>query len=74
MSDPMREELARMLAAAGLPARDDDIDLQLQTTFPVMRQAVRTLRAMPEARREVPALRFDADASLEGWHDPEVRR
>jgi hypothetical protein len=74
MSDATREQLARMLAAAGLPAREEDVEAQLRTTFPVMRAAVETLHAMPEARHEPPAIVFDADPSLEGWHDAEVER
>jgi len=74
MSDEMREELARLLQAAGLPAGDDDVETQLQTTFPVMRRAVQLLHAMPEARREVPAVAFDADPPLDGWHRTEADR
>jgi hypothetical protein len=69
MSDGDREELTRMLASAGLPARDEDVETMLATVYPVMRDAVAMLHAMPEARQEVPAMRFEADPEPGGPHD-----
>jgi hypothetical protein len=69
MSDGDREELERMLAAAGLPAGSEDVEAQLATVYPLMREAVAILHALPEAREEIPALRFEADPEPGGPHD-----
>ncbi len=73
MTDPARQELTRMLAAAGLPAGEEDVEAQLSSTYPVMRAAVASLHGMREARAEVPALVFDADPGLESWHEGRPR-
>lgn len=75
MTDPSREELARRLAAAGLPAREEDVEAQLESTWPAMRADVEALHALAAAHDEFPAIVFDADPPLESWHEsPTTKR
>ncbi|WUH99974.1 hypothetical protein OHR68_41915 [Spirillospora sp. NBC_00431] len=56
-----------LLAAAGLPASDDEID-ELAAGYTQLRAAVDALNAVPAARYGEPALRFRASAEVvEDW-------
>ncbi|MGH3242334.1 MAG: hypothetical protein ACRDNL_18300 [Spirillospora sp.] len=65
--DTSRERTRMLLAAAGLPASDGEID-DLAAGYAHLRAAVDALNAVPAARYGEPALRFRASAEVvEDW-------
>ncbi|HEX4360773.1 MAG TPA: hypothetical protein VH141_24785 [Pseudonocardia sp.] len=59
-------EVRLLLAAAGLPASDDEV-AALAAHYPALREATDALYAPPEVRYADPALRFRAEAEIVDW-------
>lgn len=61
-----REEVRRLLARAGLPASETEID-KLAAGMPLHEDQVKQLWAVEAARYGEPALIFQAAPSLDAW-------
>jgi hypothetical protein len=65
-TDGARAEIKAALAAAELPASDEEI-AALAVSHAQFRAGVEVLHAVPEARYVDPAVRFRAEARLVDW-------
>jgi len=61
-----RDEVRRLLAQAGLPASEAEID-KLAAGLPLHREQLKQLWAVGEARYGEPALIFQAAPALDTW-------
>lgn len=66
-----RERVRGMLAAAGMPASEEEIE-GLAAAYPRLRAAIDALYADPELRYASPALHVHAEARIVDWHGTEA--